>query len=116
MTFSLRSLLVAAVTLSTALVGMRDTLAAVRTATDAICSVEGDTFHGSREDDSGTKSEQAEEEDGDEDEGRDLHLFGAAARVCRQDPAVRALKQSPSCRASHLLCRDALVRGPPALG
>jgi hypothetical protein len=112
----LRILLVAAVALSTVLVGMRDTLAAGRAAAVRVCSVAGESFGSSREDDSGIKSEQVEEDDGDEEEGRDLHFLGADARDCRPDPCAGALPQWPRCRAAHLRCRDTLGRGPPAIG
>lgn len=116
MTARLRNLLVAAVVVSTVLVGMRDAFAAAHAAAGRTCSIEAAFFHGSREDDSGLKSEEVEEDDVDEEQSRDLSFLGVDSVDCRPDAAVGSVTQSPICRAANLLCRDALVRGPPARG
>lgn len=115
---TLRTLLIAAAALATVLVGLRESLADQLPAGIAIRSCDGISYDGSREDDSGTltESEQAEEDDREEQEGRPIHLLAAASPRCGLDgPSHVASPSTPGFSAKPRSC--ALhVRGPPAVG
>lgn len=105
-----RNLIIAAACLSIVIVGLADTLAGVRIDRGAACCVEGDSWRADR----GTKAEEAGESDGDEEGGRDVHLFASDVLACRLDAVWQAATQPPALRATECPRRDALVRGPPA--
>lgn len=113
---TLRTLLISAAALATVLVGLRESLADELPAGIAIRSCDGSPYEGSREDDSGTlaESEQAEEDDKEEHEGRQIHLFAAAPPRCAADgPLPVALLSTLGFSTKPRSC--ALhVRGPPA--
>ncbi|MFM7109464.1 MAG: hypothetical protein ACKOZU_12875 [Planctomycetaceae bacterium] len=104
-----RILIIAAAALSIVIVGLADTLAGVRVDRGAACSVEGDSWRADR----GTKAEEAGESDGDEEGGREVHLFASDALACRLDSVWHAATQPPPLCAAERPRRDALVRGPP---
>lgn len=109
----LRILLVAAAAFSTVLVGLRAALADARAAGMAIRCLDGAAFDGSREDDSGTRSEQVEEDDSEEQEDREIHLFATTSLACRLDLALRAASLPTRCPAAKRRCVATLGRGPP---
>lgn len=113
---TLRTLLISAAALATVLVGLRESLADELPAGIAIRSCDGNAYDGSREDDSGTlaESEQAEEDDREEQEGRQIHLFAAAPpRSAADGPLPVASLSTLGFSAKTRSC--ALhVRGPPA--
>jgi len=112
---TLRILVIGAAALATVLVGLRESLAGVLPSGIAIRSVDGDTYDGSREDDSGTlsESEQVEEDDTEEQEGREIHLFAAAAPKCGLDSPIHLASLPSPFSATKLRCCATHVRGPP---
>ncbi|MBU6221734.1 MAG: hypothetical protein KGR24_03200 [Planctomycetes bacterium] len=115
---TLRILLIGAATLATLLVGLRDSLADVLPCGVAIRSVDGDTYDGSREDDSGTlsESEQVEEDDTEEQEGREIHLFAAAAlKKYGLDSPLHLSSLPAPCSAAKMRSCATHVRGPPTI-
>lgn len=109
----LRILLVAAAALSTVLVGLRESLADARAAGMAIRCLDGAAFDGSREDDSGTRSEQVEEDDSEEQEDREVHLFATTSLTCHLDLAIGAAVPPPRSSTAARRCVATLGRGPP---
>jgi len=113
---TLRTLLIAAAALATVLVGLRESLADALPAGLAIRSCDGDSYDGSREDDSGTRSEseQAEEDDTEDHEGRQIHLFAVVPpRFGLDGPCQLALLATPGSATKPRSC-TLHVRGPPA--
>ena len=112
---TLRILVIGAAALATVLVGLRESLADVLPSGIAIRSVDGDAYDGSREDDSGTlsESEQVEEDDTEEQEGRDIHLFAASAPKCDLDLPIHLASLPSPCSAAKLRSCATHVRGPP---
>lgn len=112
----LKSLLVAAAAVATVMVGLRESLSAALPAGIAVRSLPDGSSDGSREDDSGTLSEteQVEEDDTEEHEGRGLHLCAAPLPGCGLDAAVRP--SSPAAPRPTALRRSNAThaRGPPA--
>lgn len=113
---TLRILLVAAAALATVLVGLRESLAGDLPPGIAIRSVAGDAYDGSREDDSGTlsESEQIEEDDTEEHEGRETHLSATAVPGCGLESAVQFSPPPPPPTAAKIRFCATHVRGPPA--
>jgi hypothetical protein len=113
---TLRTLLISAAALATVLVGLRESLADALPAGIAIRCCDGDAYDGSREDDSGTlsESEPSEEDDREEQEGRQIHLFAAAPPRCGLDGPIHVASLStPGFSAKPRSCA-VHVRGPPA--
>lgn len=112
---SLRILVIGAVALATVLVGLRESLADILPSGIAIRSVDGDTYDGSREDDSGTlsESEQVEEDDNEEQEGREIHLFATTAPRCGLNSLIHLASLPSPLNTAKLRCCATHVRGPP---
>ena len=110
----LRILVIGAAALATVLVGLRESLADILPPGIAIRSVDRDTYDGSREDDCGTlsESEQVEEDDTEEQDGREIHLFAAAPRCGLDSPIHLGSLPSPFTTAKLRRCATH-VRGPP---
>ena len=113
MHFSLRSLLIAVAVLATVVAGLRDAFAEARSAAIAISADDASPLDGSREDDSGTPSEQMEEDDSEEESGRELHLVATShlsseLRSCGSGLALPCPVAAPSARGSV-----SFSRGPP---
>lgn len=113
---TLRTLLVAAVAVATVLVGLRDAFADAGTADVVIRSIDADALDGSREDDSGTRSEQVEEDDRDEQDDREVDLFATSALACDLGSVITSLPPTARTAVVNLRGRSALVRGPPTRG
>ncbi|MEX0669852.1 MAG: hypothetical protein WD060_05290 [Pirellulales bacterium] len=111
---SLRILLIVAAAFSTVLVGLQAAFAEVRSAALGVSAVDGDNLDGSREDDSGTRSEQVEEDDSEEREGRELHLFATTSLACRLDALGHLTLPPMPCQPAQSRGQAVLVRGPPA--
>ena len=105
-----RTLIIAAVALSTVVVGLADVLAGVQADREAACSIEGDSWRADR----GTKVEEAGESDGDEEGGREIHLFASEVLACGLDSVWHQASLLPPLCVAVSSRRDALVRGPPA--
>ena len=112
---SLRILVIGAAALATVLVGLRESLADILPSGIAIRSVDGDTYDGSREDDSGTlsESEQVEEDDTEEQEGREIHLFAAVGPKCGLNSPIHLVSLPSPFSAAKMRCCATHVRGPP---
>ena len=113
---TLRILLIGAAALATVLVGLRESLAGVLPPGLAIRSVDGETYDGSREDDSGTLSgaEESEEDDTEEQDGREIHLLAATVQRCDLDSLSHLASLSTPCFAAKLRSCATHVRGPPS--
>ena len=118
MAFSrLRILLIAAAALSTIVAGVRGTLADIPSASTTVQSSKACLCDGSREDDSGTLGESAEEDDREEEKeegGPHLHLAGSASPRCPWTVSVRVPLQCPRCMSGEWHPIATLVHGPPA--
>ncbi|MCE9630947.1 MAG: hypothetical protein K8S94_09600 [Planctomycetia bacterium] len=110
----LRNLLVALAALATILAGVRSPFAESLSLETAVSSTDDRTYDGSREDDSGTRSEQVEEDDSEEQDGREVHLFATSALSCSLDACVAGVTRPVVYAAPQARGRSALVRGPPA--
>ncbi len=106
----LRTLIIAAAAVSTAVVGLADAVAGFRVNRGDACSVENDSWRADR----GTRAEEAGESDGDQEGGREVHVFASNVLACRLDSIWHAATQPPPLCAALSPRRDALVRGPPA--
>ena len=111
---SLRNLLVALATLATILVGVRASFADPRSADFGFSTTDDRAHDGSREDDSGTRTEQVEEDDSEEQDGRELHLFATSALSCSLDARVAGVTRPASHAAPQTRGLSALGRGPPS--
>ena len=109
----LRILLITAAAFSTVLVGLRASLADARAAGVAIRCLNAAALDGSREDDSGTRSEQVEEDDSEEQEDREIHLFATTSLACRLDLAIRTASLPTRRPTADGRCVATLGRGPP---
>lgn len=108
----LRVLLIAAATLATVLVGLREVLADARGVGCAIRCLGG--YDGSREDDSGTLAEQAEGDDVEEELDREIPIQSLASPTCSLVASVSRAVLAPPCLAVHFSRGDVRSRGPPA--
>lgn len=110
---SLQILLTAAAALATVLVGLRESLSGGPPVGIAIRSVDNVGHDGSREDDSGTLTEQSQEDDTEEQEGREIHLLSSIPpRGDVISPLHVASLEAP-CRAVDQRSSATRVRGPP---
>jgi len=112
MMHSLRKLLVALAAVSTVLVGVRLSAAASEAAVSAAWTID-DAQDGPREDGSDARSEQAEEDDSEEEDGRHLHLLATAALSCSLNGRITSVTRDTCPRARRSQRSSALVRGPP---
>lgn len=111
---TLRILIVAAAALSTVVAGLRDALAEAPATGPSVRAIDGDALDCSREDDSGTCSEQVEEDDCHEQHEREIHLFATTSLAVDLASSI-AFPAAPSrSAAADLLSRATLSRGPPS--
>ncbi|MFM8733768.1 MAG: hypothetical protein ACKOC8_01015 [Pirellulales bacterium] len=113
---TLRTLLVAAAAAATILAGFRELLAEVWPADPTIHAIDAAALDGSREDDSGTRPEQAEEDDRDEQEDRELHLFATTVLACDLGSTVAFAAPTTRSTVVRVPGRTDRVRGPPTIG
>ena len=110
---TLRFVIIAAAALSTVLLGLRDALADAWATHGTACAVEGEAFSSSRADDSGTLSEQVEQDDGNEEHDREILLYAGGTDPRVSDPAVQFAPAPPRVLAAGALRRASRARGPP---
>lgn len=111
---TLRVLIIAAAALSTIVAGLRETFAEPASPGAAVQAVDGDALHGSREDDSGTRSEQVEEDDTEAEDDRELHFFATTSLTDGLDATVGRMAVSSRPTSPHARQEAAFGRGPPA--
>jgi hypothetical protein len=109
----LRKVLVALAAVSTILVGVRTTVADLGPAGMATWTVDHER-DGGCDDDSSARSEQVEEDNSEEQDGRQLHLLATSALSSSLDRCITSVTRAPCHRAPQSPKSSALVRGPPA--
>lgn len=110
---SLRIVLVAVAVLATILSGVRGAFAEPPCVGPTMRGLDADAFDGSREDDSGMRSETLEEDDAEEQDDREIHLAATTSLADGLDAMVGRVSGSPRQTSPHARQAAALGRGPP---
>ncbi len=111
---SLRKLLIAPAVLATILAGVQSSLGENRPLETGVSKSNDRGHDGSREDDSGTRSEQVGEDESEEQDDRELHLFATSELCSTLNGDVACLPSAMGHATPRTGRRSSLGRGPPA--
>jgi hypothetical protein len=109
-----RNLLVVLAAFSTLLAGVRGGQNVSRPTGSSIAALGSEALDGSREDDSGKRSEETEEDDREKNGDRDIHLLATTALACSLEASGVFFNAGASAAKPRLHRRAFPIRGPPA--